>query len=858
MGGKTTVDVIVNGRVVKALLDTGATASVISRATVDKLGLPIRPVSDFIHVECANGQALPYLGYVTMSINLLHNPPSTCLALVVPNHDGPGAAPLLLGTNILPSLLKASGSLPESLQLVANCLKARGSQLTATGGSLAFIRIVGREKLCLEANKTIVIPVQLDRAMSYHKTHALIEPCLDSVLPEGVDVSPSLCVYNNGDIDIHEIVKDYADIMARSELDLGHYNGVEHTIELEDPKPFKQRYRRIPPHMFEEMRDHLRQLEACGVIRPSKSQYSSPVVCCRKKDGKLRLCVDYRLLNSRTRKDNYCLPRMDEILDSLRGAKYFSRLDLKSGYHQISIREDHKPYTAFTVGPLGFWEHNRLAFGLCNSPGTFQRVMEDCFSDLNLRIMYIYTDDIIIFSETSEEHLKRLSLVFQRLRYCGLKLSLQKCAFAQSQVSFLGHLISADGVRPDAEKIAKVRDWPSPQNPKELRSFLGFAGYYRKFVEKDWKIARPLNSLLPPTKKKMDKGPSKVTKWEWEDKHEQSFQCLKNLLCVAPLLAAYADFTKPLELHIDASTVGLGAVLYQVIDGAKKVIAYASRSLSKSEERYPAHKLEFLCLKWSVCEKFNDYLWGAPKFLVRTDNNPLTYVLTTAKLDATGHRWLAALASFDFEIEYTLGVSNQDADALSRLLSGRIDIASVQAMRSVDFAPFAATMAVFAEKAEEETSPFPHISLAELRQAQNVNEILGVWMTAMRKRECPILKRTPNPAGHGIMKKNWQKFCFYRGLLHRKVEGEKPQLVLPTKYIPTVCKALHDDMGHQGYEKTLGLIRSRFFWPGMSKDVESWVHHCSRCLRFKGKPVRAPLVGIQTSEPLELVCTDFL
>ena len=219
---------------------------------------------------------------------------------------------------------------------------------------------------------------------------------------------------------------------------------------------------------------------------------------------------------------------------------------------------------------------------------------------------------------------------------------------------------------------------------------------------------------------------------------------------------------------------------------------------------------------------------------------------------------LKTLAAFDFEIEYTPGVSNQDADALSRLPSVRIDIASVQAMCSVDFAPFATTMAVFAEKTEEETSPFPHISLTELRQAQNVDEILGVWMTAMRIRECPILKRTPNPAKHGIMKKNWQKFCFYRGLLHRKVEGEKPQLVLPTKYIPTVCKALHDNMGHQGYEKTLGLIRSRFFWPGMSKDVERWVHHCGRCLRLNGKTDRAPLVGIQTSEPLELICTDFL
>ena len=201
------MNVIVKGRMLRVLLDTGATVSVISRETVDKLGLPIRPVRDFIHVECAKGQALPYLGYVTMSINLPHNPPLTCLTLVVPDHDSPGAVPLLLGTNILPSFLKASGGLPESLQLVANCLKARDSRLTAKGGSLAFIRIVGQEKLCLEANKSIVIPVQL--ALPYYKTHALVEPYivfLDFVLPEGVDVSPSLCVYNNGDIDIHEIV----------------------------------------------------------------------------------------------------------------------------------------------------------------------------------------------------------------------------------------------------------------------------------------------------------------------------------------------------------------------------------------------------------------------------------------------------------------------------------------------------------------------------------------------------------------------------------------------------------------------------------------------------------------------------
>ena len=188
---------------------------------------------------------------------------------------------------------------------------------------------------------------------------------------------------------------------------------------------------------------------------------------------------------------------------------------------------------------------------------------------MNLRIMYIYIDDIIIFSETEEDHLERLQLIFQRLRDCGLKLSLGKCAFAQSQVSFLGHLISAEGVRPDPDKIEKVKDWPAPRNPKELRSFLGFAGYYTKFVENYSGIARPLNSLLPPTRKKGNKVPSRTVKWEWETKHERSFQCLKDHLCSAPLLA-YADFTKPFELHIDASTVGLGAVLCQAINATRK------------------------------------------------------------------------------------------------------------------------------------------------------------------------------------------------------------------------------------------------------------------------------------------------
>ncbi|GFO14964.1 Pol polyprotein [Plakobranchus ocellatus] len=345
--------------------------------------------------------------------------------------------------------------------------------------------------------------------------------------------------------------------------------------------------------MLEEVADHLRQLEASGVIRPSKSPFSSPVVCCRKKDGRLRLCVDYRLLNIRTKKDNYCLPRIEEILDSLKGAALFSRLDLKSGYHQIEIAEEDKERTAFTVGPLGFYEHNRLAFGLCNSPATFQRVMEDCFDDINLKDMFVYIDDIIVFSRTVEEHLEKLRKVFCRLRDCGLKLAPQKCELLQREISFLGYQVSEAGIHTDPEKVQKVRQWKTPRNNKELASFLGFASYYRRFVKDFSKLALPLTTLKNDLAKK----------WRWTGPNED--------------------------------------------------IQYTG--------------------------KFHDYLWGAPKFVVKTDNNPLTYVLTTAKLDATGHRWLAALAACDVSIEYVPGSANRDADGLSRMPFETMDIATVQA-----------------------------------------------------------------------------------------------------------------------------------------------------------------------------------
>ena len=249
-------------------------------------------------------------------------------------------------------------------------------------------------------------------------------------------------------------------------------------------------------------------LEA-GAIRPSQSPYSSNVVLVRKKDGSLRFCIDYRKLNSRTVKDAYTLSRIDDTIDTLIGAKYLSKLDLRSGYWQVEVKEEDKEKTAFTVGNLGFYECNRMAFGLTNAPATFQRLMERCLGDLNLKECWIFLDDILIFSETFEDHLSRLEALFSRHQQHGLKLKPSKCEIFKTSVRYLGHVVSQDGVETDPEKLQALRTWPVPDNIKALRSFLGFTGYYRRYIKDYAKIVKPLNDLLvghpthkPPSSKR--------------------------------------------------------------------------------------------------------------------------------------------------------------------------------------------------------------------------------------------------------------------------------------------------------------------------------------------------------------------
>ena len=391
---------------------------------------------------------------------------------------------------------------------------------------------------------------------------------------------------------VHDLIVEYQHLFALHDLELGKTVKVKHEIKLSNPVPFKDRYCRIPPHEFEEVRSHLQEMLKVGAIRKSVIPWASPVVLVWKKDGSLRFCIDLRKLNSRTIKDAYSLPRIEESLDCLNGAIIFMSLDLKAGYWQVEMEESSIPYTAFTVGPLGFYECIHMSFGLTNTPATFQCLMESCLGDYHLKYCIIYLDDIIIFSKTPEEHIDRLSKVFQKLDEAGLRLKPSKCELFKGRLEYLGHVVSSRGIETSPKKIAAILNWPQPQNITQVRSFLGFCNYYRKFIRGYAQVAKPLYQLLMGEDIK-----EKTNGIKWTEQCQQAFNKLKEICSDTPVLA-YANYSKCFKVHTDASEQGLGAVLYQdQDDGTTRVIAYASQNLTKSEKRYHSSKLEFLALK---------------------------------------------------------------------------------------------------------------------------------------------------------------------------------------------------------------------------------------------------------------------
>ena len=335
-------------------------------------------------------------------------------------------------------------------------------------------------------------------------------------------------------------------------------------------------------------------------------------------------------------------------------------MDLKSGFWQVRMAKESQQYTAFTAGSMGVYEFLCMPYGLCNAPATFQRLMQNCLGELNLTYALIYLDDVIVYSRTEEEHLTRLRAVFECMHKNRLKLKPSKCNFFKEEIGYLGHRVSKEGILPGTENLKGIAAMAPPSTYTGIK-FLGATGWFRKFIKGYSRIAKPLNDLITEDGSKMKNQPVKLSVDALA-----AFEQLK-LKCISAPVLILANFSEPFMLETDASSDGLGAVLSQKAeDGKYHPVAYASRKLKGGEVNYHSSKLEFLALKWAVTNQFQEYLQYLP-FKVRMDNNPLMYVMSTPNLDATGHRWVAALANYNMTIEYLRGSDNKVTDVLSRL-----------------------------------------------------------------------------------------------------------------------------------------------------------------------------------------------
>ncbi|KAK1682387.1 hypothetical protein QYE76_043235 [Lolium multiflorum] len=423
---------------------------------------------------------------------------------------------------------------------------------------------------------------------------------------------------------------------------------IEFIIELvPGTAPIAQRPYRMNPQELVELKKQLDDMLRKGLIRPSASPWGSPVIFVDKRDGTIRLCVDYRKLNDVTIKNKYPLPKIEDLFDQMNGARVFSKIDLRTGYHQLKVRESDIPKTAFTTR-YGLFEYTVMSFGLTNAPAYFMNLMNKVFMKYLDKFVVVFIDDILIYSKNEEEHAEHLRIVLGTLRDHQLYAKFSKCEFWLKEVGFLGHVISAGGVSVDPSKIQSILEKKAPTNQTEVRAFLGLAGYYRKFVEGFSSIARPLTQLL-----KKDK------KFEWTEKCEASFQELKKRLVTAPVLTM-PDITKDFDVYCDASKLGLGSVLMQ--EG--KVIAYLSRQLRPHEMNYPTHDLELAAVVHAL-KTWRHYLVGN-RCEIYTDHKSLKYIFTQRELNMRQSRWMELIKDYDLGIHYHPGKANVVADALSR------------------------------------------------------------------------------------------------------------------------------------------------------------------------------------------------
>ncbi|GKB54390.1 putative nucleotidyltransferase, ribonuclease H [Tanacetum coccineum] len=444
------------------------------------------------------------------------------------------------------------------------------------------------------------------------------------------------------------VIRNFPEVFPEELIGLPPPRQVEFRIDLvPGAAPVVRAQYRLAPSEMKELSVQLQELLEKGFIHPSSSPWGAPVLFVKKKDGSFRMCTDYRELNKLTVKNRYPLPRIDDLFDQMQGSSVYSKIDLRSGYHQLRIKEEDIPITTFRTR-YGHFEFQVMPFGLTNAHDVFMDLMNQVCKPYLDKFVIVFIDDILVYSKDEEEHGKHLKIILELLKKERLYAKFLKCDFWLDSVQFLGHVIDRSGVYVDPAKIESIKSWAALTTLMEVRQFLGLAGYYQRFIEGFSLISKPLTKLTQKNKK-----------YEWGSEEEEAFQTLKQKLCSAPILAL-PEGTEDFVVYCYASLKGYGAVLMQ----REKVIAYASRQLKVHEENYTTHDLELGAVIFAL-RLWRHYLYGT-KCVVFTDHKSLQYILNQKESNLRQRRWIELLSICDCEIQYHPGKGNVVVDALIR------------------------------------------------------------------------------------------------------------------------------------------------------------------------------------------------
>ena len=677
--------------------------------------------------------------------------------------------------------------------------------------------------------------------------------CIPAIEPE--QVIKAIKTTNVFEVEqLKQLLLKYPQLFAANPKKPTQTTRTTHAIDTGAAEPIKlhpYRNARVDDEFIEK---EITQLLDNGLIQRSNSPWAAPVVIVMKKGGDRRQCIDFRKLNNVTKKCSYPLPRVEDLIDSLGTKsgkkKYYSKLDLASAYWSVKMDEKDREKTAF-VTKQGLFEWLVMPFGLCNAPATFQRLMDEVLAELKFKCVVVYFDDIVIFSDSFDEHIIHLEQVFKKLTEANLQAKLSKSEFGLKEVGFLGFIIGADGMKPDPTTIQAVSDFRVPQSVKEVRSFIGLCSFYRTFIRGFAAIANPLHHL---TKKDIE--------FVWSSDAQSAFTKLKKALTTAPILAS-PEFGKPFILTTDASKFALGAVLSQVQEGKERAIRYASRSMNAAERNYSVTEKECLAIVWAI-GMYRCYLLGTT-FTIITDHKPLVQLPSLKLDDPYGRlaRWTLKLQHYNYNVIYKKGELNTNADALSRMVDYEIT--------DVDESKYDSEVEETNEEAEckeggnsvnnVDIFTTTNIKLKEIEDKQNSDPVLKPLIDYLAKGELP----TDTNATSVVLSQARKDFELVDGVLfhfwypsiNRTNKNWKKQLCVPKSMQPDFLIQYHDAMGHMGIRKTYDKLASSLYWKTMHADVENWIKSCTKC-NGKKDPKTGKQFPIGTIVPSGEACSEWV